>query len=403
MKEFLKFTKVNPLRSALILSGLLHLIGFHFLPDLTYGIRTKKAELVPVKINVIIKKEKALPKERARSPIPLQSHTKTKKLSDIKARSAARTSSATVQANPVVEYRGSFQQSPNINNLSARSAARTSSATVPANPVVEYRGPFQQSPNTNNLSARVRPASRTTPLTVNKNTVPASAHIQTVSFRGLSTVSPKKVELNQLSKSANTHINRPMASHKSTTSYGPRVTRVSLNARTVTKLISLRASIYTPSSLILQNNPGPHSKFKPQARMASLAMGFSEEDLNSKEMSVDANVDKKDNAQFSALELGEMRQGFINGVRKNVSSVKYYPRIARKRGFEGEPIVSFTLGHKGELTKLSIAQPSSHAILNEAALETIRKGMPYPHIPEPLKEKSITFKLPISYILGRPW
>jgi len=368
MKGFLKFTKVNPLGSALILSGFLHLIGFHFLSDLTYGIRTKKAELVPVKINVIIKKEKALPKERARSPIPLQSHIKTKKLLDIK----------------------------------TRSAARTSSATVPANPVVEYRGSFQQSPNTNNLSARVRPASRTTPLTVNKNTVPASAHIQTVSFRGLSTVSPKKVELNQLSKSANTHINRPMASHKSTTSYGPRVTRVSLNARTVTKLISLTASIYTPSSLISQNNPGPHSKFKPQARMASLAMGFSEEDLNSKEMSVDANVDKKDNAQFSALELGEMRQGFINGVRKNVSSVKYYPRIARKRGFEGEPIVSFTLGHKGKLTKLSIAQPSSHAVLNEAALETIRRGMPYPHIPEPLKEKSITFKLPISYILGRP-
>ena len=368
MKGFLKFTKVNPLGSALILSGFLHLIGFHFLSDLTYGIRTKKAELVPVKINVIIKKEKALPKERARSPIPLQSHTKTKKLSDIK----------------------------------ARSAARTSSATVPTNPVVEYRGSFQQSPNTNNLSARVRPASRTTPLTVNKNTVPASTHIQTVSFRGLSTVSPKKVDLNQLSKSENTHINRPMVSHKSTTSYGPRVTRVSLNARTVTKLISLTASIYTPASLISQNNPGPHSKFKPLVRMASLAMGFSEKDLNSKEMSVDANVDKKDNAQFSALELGEMRQGFINGVRKNVSSVKYYPRIAREGGFEGEPIVSFTLGHKGELTKLSIAQPSSHAILNEAALETIRRGMPYPHIPEPLKEKSITFKLPISYILGRP-
>ncbi len=402
MKGFLKFTKVNPLGSALILSGFLHLIGFHFLSDLTYGIRTKKAELVPVKINVIIKKEKALPKERARSPIPLQSHIKTKKLLDIKTRSAARTSSATVPANPVVEYRGSFQQSPNTNNLSARSAARTSSATVPTNPVVEYRGSFQQSPNTNNLSARVRPASRTTPLTVNKNTVPASAHVQTASFRGLSTVSPKKVDLNQSSKSANTHINRPMASHKSTTSYGSRVTRVSLNARTVTKLISLTASIYTPSSLISQNNLGPHSKFKPQVRMASLAMGFSEEDLNSKEMSVDANVDKKDNAQFSALELGEMRQGFINGVRKNVSSVKYYPRIARKRGFEGKPIVSFTLGHKGELTKLSIAQPSSHAILNEAALETIRKGMPYPHIPEPLKEKSITFKLPISYILGRP-
>ncbi len=41
--------------------------------------------------------------------------------------------------------------------------------------------------------------------------------------------------------------------------------------------------------------------------------------------------------------------------------------------------------------------------MNDAALEAIRNGASYPHIPEPLNEKSITFKLSISYILSGPW
>jgi len=56
--------------------------------------------------------------------------------------------------------------------------------------------------------------------------------------------------------------------------------------------------------------------------------------------------------------------------------------LARRRGIEGIPIVSFTLGHKGELAK-----SSGHEIMNDAALEAIRNGASYPHIPEPLNEK----------------
>lgn len=136
--------------------------------------------------------------------------------------------------------------------------------------------------------------------------------------------------------------------------------------------------------------------------MASLASGFSEEYIEENKVSEELENNPANDAQFSALELGEMRQGFINGVRNQVTKAKYYPRVARKRGFEGNPIVAFTLGGKGKLIKLILAQPSDHKILNEAALETIRRGVPYPPIPEQLKEKSITFNLPISYILGEP-
>jgi protein TonB len=73
--------------------------------------------------------------------------------------------------------------------------------------------------------------------------------------------------------------------------------------------------------------------------------------------------------------------------------------MARRLGFEGKPIVSFTLGIKGELLDLRLVQASTYNLLNEAALETIRRGTPYPPIPGPLGKKSISFDLPILYTL----
>jgi protein TonB len=73
--------------------------------------------------------------------------------------------------------------------------------------------------------------------------------------------------------------------------------------------------------------------------------------------------------------------------------------MAHKLGFEGQPVVSFTLGAEGKLLDLKLVQASTYDLLNEAALETIRRGAPYPPIPGPLGKKSISFDLPILYTL----
>ena len=135
--------------------------------------------------------------------------------------------------------------------------------------------------------------------------------------------------------------------------------------------------------------------------MASLASGFSEEYFGASKMTPDLTSNSPNDEQVSTFELGRLRKGFVNQVRSNITKAKYYPRIARKRGFEGKPIVAFSLGGKGELINLLLDLPSDHKVLNDAALETIRRGAPYPPIPDQLKEKLINFKLPILYILGK--
>jgi len=140
--------------------------------------------------------------------------------------------------------------------------------------------------------------------------------------------------------------------------------------------------------------------FIPNVLNVSLTHDFTEESLDSPQSTTRVKTEPP-STNFSSLDLRELHRGFHGKIWQRVAKVKYYPRMARKRGFEGNPVVAFTLGRKGELVDLKIIEASNYDLLNEAALETIRRGIPYPPIPEPLGKNSISFNLPISYVLER--
>lgn len=97
----------------------------------------------------------------------------------------------------------------------------------------------------------------------------------------------------------------------------------------------------------------------------------------------------------SAEILGE----YTRRIRDRIAEVKKFPRLAKERGYEGQPVVAFTLKKDGGLVEFTLALSSGHRILDKSALETIKKAVPYPEIPDKLNVDSINFKLPISYIL----
>lgn len=97
--------------------------------------------------------------------------------------------------------------------------------------------------------------------------------------------------------------------------------------------------------------------------------------------------------------LKSLRRDFTRRVRERIALVKKYPNIARRRGFEGQPVVAFTIGRDGALTKHSIATSSGHSVLDRSALASVKKAAPYPRIPDKLELEFINLKLPISYIL----
>lgn len=142
-------------------------------------------------------------------------------------------------------------------------------------------------------------------------------------------------------------------------------------------------------------------------QMAAIPSGFVEETVNGKintdnTQPSEQNISVGESNEISADQMGIIKKAFTSQVRTKIAQSKYYPRIARKRGFEGNPVVAFTLGNTGDLMEVSIKNSSSHKLLDEAALEAVKSASPYPPIPEPLKLKTIRFKLPISFILEEP-
>ncbi len=101
-------------------------------------------------------------------------------------------------------------------------------------------------------------------------------------------------------------------------------------------------------------------------------------------------------------DLGSLRKGFSSKIWGRIAKAKYYPNIARKRGWEGEPVIEFRVGKNGNLLGYSIAVASPYEILNQAALDAVKIASPFPKIPESLQLKSIKFKLPISFALNEP-
>ncbi|QPJ65618.1 MAG: energy transducer TonB [Candidatus Nitrohelix vancouverensis] len=103
----------------------------------------------------------------------------------------------------------------------------------------------------------------------------------------------------------------------------------------------------------------------------------------------------------SGVNLGALRKQYESEVAQKVlSSPSNYPSIARRRGYEGEPIVAFTLGKNGDIIDLSVHRSSQNRVLDDAALQTIEKLRPFPPIPEPLQLSSSQFIFKITYLLS---
>ncbi len=65
-------------------------------------------------------------------------------------------------------------------------------------------------------------------------------------------------------------------------------------------------------------------------------------------------------------------------VRNHLEQFKYYPASARRRGITGEVEVAFELGASGRANMLKILTASGYRVLDDAALDAVRRAVPFP-------------------------
>ena len=82
-----------------------------------------------------------------------------------------------------------------------------------------------------------------------------------------------------------------------------------------------------------------------------------------------------------------------------IAKYKQYPKIAQMRGWQGTVIADLEIDTKGAVISIKIKKSSTYEVLDNEALEMIKKASPFPAPPESLRDKNFNVLVPISFKL----
>ena len=78
---------------------------------------------------------------------------------------------------------------------------------------------------------------------------------------------------------------------------------------------------------------------------------------------------------------------------------KQYPMIAQRRGIEGSGSVRIRIGRDGRLIERALVRSTGESMLDDAALEMVRRSSPFPAVPDDYSGSSFEFIAPVEYRL----
>ncbi len=83
---------------------------------------------------------------------------------------------------------------------------------------------------------------------------------------------------------------------------------------------------------------------------------------------------------------------------RRVEQLKRYPHLARMNRWEGMVVLQAVIRHDGHLVDLKVAESSGHAVLDQDAMEVMRKACPL-DLKHSLGKPQVVVQVPISYKL----
>lgn len=93
------------------------------------------------------------------------------------------------------------------------------------------------------------------------------------------------------------------------------------------------------------------------------------------------------------------RNGYGSLLAHEFAKHKQYPRIAQMRGWQGTVRVQLEMDAAGKVISISISESSGREVLDQQALEMVKKVSPLPLPPEILRNKPLTIFVPIPFKL----
>ena len=90
---------------------------------------------------------------------------------------------------------------------------------------------------------------------------------------------------------------------------------------------------------------------------------------------------------------------YTNQLTRAIAKQKKYPKIAQMRQWQGEVLLNIEIDPQGNLVKADILEESRYKILNNEAIDMVKRASPFPQPPEELRLKNFTVLVPISFKL----
>jgi TonB family protein len=91
-------------------------------------------------------------------------------------------------------------------------------------------------------------------------------------------------------------------------------------------------------------------------------------------------------------------RAYLGLVRQRILEALRYPSAARQQGLMGTVYLEIVVQPTGVISEVKIVTPSSHPILDQAALETVR-GLPSIGFPPGLTPRQLRARLPVMFNL----
>lgn len=99
------------------------------------------------------------------------------------------------------------------------------------------------------------------------------------------------------------------------------------------------------------------------------------------------DAESDDGVTFKTKDM--MYRGYLDMLRQKVESIWQYPRKAAEQGIYGDLVIRFVILKDGSLGEVKVLRTSGHRVLDTAAVEALREGVPYWPLPEGWDRQSL--------------
>jgi periplasmic protein TonB len=86
-------------------------------------------------------------------------------------------------------------------------------------------------------------------------------------------------------------------------------------------------------------------------------------------------------------------------ISKEIKRYQKYPPLAQRRGWEGTAEVLLQIAADGKVSRITLGKSSGRSVLDDEALNMVRRAAPLPQAPQNLRGRELTVTVPIVFKL----